>query len=536
MIVDSVNGSTINIVSQNISNPRGTLVWNQAQKTITPWSGYSVVGIVHAPGNVSNGGSDGYFHGTPPDGAVIENHEDGGHKYVAIGGALALIPPETIWGYVEQMHARIPSGQFHEIVWMHSNDIHNIEYGFGGDRSHVPADNSFFYENGSTQQYVIQYRYAFSVGTAEELSSLGGTNRAIMVPPGLHARLAGVPEIPNDAILKAISNPTYYHIVNGTAYWANNFTVIDCIQTVKNGRLQPVPWSLILTLDNNGRINGQPTHCSFPPNWAIYGPGGAERWRVDGANPYVRHRYADPLALHCRLGSFLTQVQLPDVAGINESTEAEPLNCPNNTFVRIAGNGEVYQVVDNVLHYVMSPSALACLTSGHPEVVIDVDGRDVVTAPRGSDAYCSFEGKMVQAPSGRVYFVKGGTRYYVPSWGVLSCLKGRSATGDPIIVDQSTFEGYGDSGATAYCPYEIVPRLNFVQENGDSTVWVVGPPSAPGQPGVKRHAGSLCVPDPYTTGLLQYRISIVPPGETAGHVQGLDFWASGASCQALRQG
>ncbi len=528
----SSNGSTVTIEDYN-SKYNGLHDMRTIQTS-------SVTKFLHlgGEGGGASGGTtapDGYYHGTPPDGMIVQS-DDMNNWYVAFGGSLIWFDRSVAWVREDLLAERD-----RRFVWMNApkmtyDQIHAIEYGYGGNRSHVPADNSFFYEAGNTQQYVVQYRYAFSIGSAEEASYLGGVNKAVMVPPGLSGRLAGVPDIPNDVILKAVSNPTYYHMVNGAAYWANNFTVIDCIQTVKGGHVQPVPWSLVLTLDNYGRINGQPTHCSFPPNWALYGPGGAERWWVDGANPYTRHHYGSSLALHCRLGSNPIEVQLPDTAGINQPTELEPLDCPNNTFVRIAGNGETYQVVDGILHYVMSPSGLACLTNGHPEVVIDIDGGVVATTPRGSNAYCTFEGKMIQSPSGQVDYVKGGTRHHVLNAAIVNCLKGRVAAGDPIVVDQSLFDSYGDSGATAYCPYELAAGVNFVQENGDPTVWVVGPPTTAGQPGVKRHAGSLCVPDPYTTGLTQYRVSVVPSGEVAGHVQGPDFWASGPACQALPQG
>jgi len=480
-------------------------------------------------------GTDNYFHGTPPDGAVIENHDGGLHKYVAIGGSLVWIPPETIWGYVDQMHNKFPAGHpFREIVWMHNDDIHALEYGYGGDRSHVPADNSFFYEAGGAQQYVIQYRYAFSIDSTDEVSYLGGVNKAVMVPPGLATRLAGTPDVPNDVLLKSLPDPAYYHQVNGTAFWADNFTVIDCIRTVKGGGIQPVPSTLLGKLWSVGKLSTQKTSCSFPPNWALYGPGGAERWWIDGANPYTRHHYSSSLALRCRLGSSPIEVQLPDAAGVNQPTEAEPLDCPNNTYVRIAGNGEVFQVVDGWLHYVTSPASLSCLTAGHPEVVINIDGAVVATTPRGSNAYCTLEGKQLQAPSGQIDYVKDGARRHVLNWAIVNCLKGRSATGDPIVVDQATFNGYTDSGVNAYCPYEKEAGLNFVQEQGSPIVWLVGP--AAGGAGMKRHAGSLCVNDPYTTPIKAAHVFTVPAGETAGHTQGPDWWPSGADCQALPQG
>lgn len=534
--VREVSADKAKVTLEEYNNPANSGVFNTRTISASSVSGYIHFKDLSGSSGSESGStaSDNYFRGAPPDGAVIENHDGGGHKYVAIGGSLVWIPPETIWGYVNQMHAKIPSGQFHEIVWMHDADVHAIEYGYGGDRSHVPADNSFFYEAGSTQQYVVQYRHAFSVGSSDEAAYLDGVNRAVMVPPGLSGRLAGVPDIPNDVILKAYNRPAYYHEVNGMALWADNFTVLDCIQVVKHGSIQPVPGNLMDVLDQYGRRTSEVTHCSFPPNWALYGPGGAERWWIDGANPYTRQHYGSSLALHCRLGSNPTEVQLPDVAGINQTAEAEPLDCPDNTYVRIVGNGEVFQVVDGWLHYVASPASLSCLTAGHPEVAINIDGAVVATTPRGSNAYCSFEGKMLQAPDGRVDYVQDGARRHVLNWAIVNCLKGRSGTGDPVAVDQATFNGYVDSGANAYCPYEKESGLNFVQEQGSPIVWLVGP--AAGGAGMKRHAGSLCVNDPYTTPIKAAHVFTVPAGETAGQTQGADWWSSSADCQALPQG
>lgn len=266
------------------------------------------------------------FVGIPPDGMIVEN-ENATHWYVSFGGSL-------IW--FDRSDAAVRESLLAErdrrFGWMNTprmldDQIRTIEYGFGGNRVHVPADNSFFYEAGSLQQYVVQYRYAFGVGTAEEVAYLGGVDRAVMVPPGLASKLTGIPEVPNDVILKAVDNPTYHHVVHGRLYAADNSTVIGCIETVKNGRHQPVPNSILQLFDASGRISGQPTSCEFPHNWALYGPGGVERWKVVGAHSYTRHRYADTAALHCWLGSEPIQVQLPDVAGINQPFEAEPLGC-----------------------------------------------------------------------------------------------------------------------------------------------------------------------------------------------------------------
>ncbi len=454
--VDKVNSDgTIEIQQSNWD-----LIGDQDQRTVNPTQ-VGFTEFVHFGSLMTNSNgsgsldSDGYFHGTPPNGAVIENHDGGLHKYVALGGSLFWIPEDgSVWDYVNQMQTLFPTGTFHNIVWMHDSDIHNIEFGYpSGGREHPPGDNSFFYERGSPTQYVVQYGFSFSIGSANEVTYLGGQNKAIMVPAtNIAGRLAGVPSIPNDVLLQAYGNPAIYHEVNGTAFWADNTTVVDCVITAKHGAIQPVPASLMSSLWNAGRMSSNVTHCSFPPNWALYGPGGAERWWVDGANPYTRHLYVNPLALRCRLGSVPTEVQLPDAAGINSPVQGSDLDCPNGSLVRITSTGEVFQVWSSILHYVPWQATLSCLTGGHPELVIDIDAAVVATTPRGDWAQCSLEGKLIQSPGGSVDYIVNGARHHILTWAVVNCLKGRRGTGDPVVVDQSTFDSYPDSGVYAYCP------------------------------------------------------------------------------------
>ncbi len=543
MLVDYIDGNTIHYVDQNGEDGgRGTATYNPTAKTISAGSYYQISGVVHDPDNhLANGsgsvGTDGYFHGVPPNGAVIENHDGGLHKYVALGGSLFWIPEDgSVWDYVNQMESLFPTGTFHQIVWMHDSDIHTIEFGYpSGGREHPPGDNSFFYERGSPTQYVVQYGFSFSIGSAEEVTYLGGQNKAIMVPAtNVAGRLAGVPSIPNDVLLQAYGNPAIYHEVNGTAFWADNTTVVDCVIVAKHGAIQPVPASLMSTLWSAGKVSTNVTHCSFPPNWALYGPGGAERWWIDGANPYTRHLYVSPLALRCRLGSVPTEVQLPDTDGINSPVQGSDLDCPNGSLVRITSTGEVFQVWSSVLHYVPWQATLSCLTGGHPERVIDIDGAVVATTPRGDWAQCSLEGKLIQSPSGSIDYIVNGARHHILTWAVVNCLEGRRNTGSPVVVDQATFDSYPDSGVYAYCPYEDEAGLNFVQEQGSDIVWLVGP--AAGQPGSKRHAGTLCVPDPYTTTIKAAHVFVVPAGETAGLSQGADWWPTSQDCQSLPTG
>jgi len=151
----------------------------------------------------------------------------------------------------------------------------------------------------------------------------------------------------------------------------------------------------------------------------------------------------------------------------------------------------------------------------------------VATTPRGDWAQCSLEGKLIQSPGGSVDYIVNGARHHILTSAVVNCLEGRRSTGSPVVVDQSTFDSYPDSGVLAYCPYEDEPGLYFVQEQGDPIVWFIEPG------GVKRHAGALCVPDAYTTQWKQLHVWMVPAGETAGMTQGPDWWPSDTVCGAL---
>jgi len=216
--------------------------------------------------------------------------------------------------------------------------------------------------------------------------------------------------------------------------------------------------------------------------------------------------------------------------------EVHSPSLPVNTILRGTGSNAQYLWDGTRLHYVPNPSTSACLLVDHPQNgVAVVPSSWEASLPVGANQSCNFEGKQLQSPTGQVDYVQNGARYHVLNWAIVNCLKGRSGAGDPIVVDQSTFDGYTDSGVNAYCPYEKEAGLNFVQEQGSPIVWLVGPATG-STTGVKRHAGSLCVNDPYTTQIKAAHVFTVPAGETAGHVQGADWWADGPKCQTLPQG
>jgi hypothetical protein len=105
----------------------------------------------------------------------------------------------------------------------------------------------------------------------------------------------------------------------------------------------------------------------------------------------------------------------------------------------------------------------------------------------------------------------------------------RRGAGNWFAVPDSVIGQYTRSTG-AYCNYEQERGLNFIQEQGDPTVWLVRPN------GIKQHVGSLCVVDPYTTVLKEFRIHTVPVSETAGHTKGADFFGDPTICGTLPKG
>jgi len=526
--VESVSADGKSVVIQEYNNPARSGNYNRRTIATSSPKGYIHFKDLDGSSNPAPP-PDPYFHGTPPDYAVIENHEDSGHKYVAIGGKLIWIPPETIWRYVDQMHSKIPSGLFHEIVWMHGSDIHSMEYGFGGNRVNVPAESSFFYENGGQQQYIIRFGYAFPVAGLDELSYLGGVNRAIMVPQGTYQRLSGTPDIPNDVLFRS-PGPALYHEVNGIGFWVPDTPTADCVRVAKRATFLPVPESLISWLWAAGRLSNSPTHCEFPHGQVLYGQG-------SGRQTIMLYGGAFAIASPEEAASIgaINLAQPVDDVTIDRLLGKTP-QVPEGHVFRAGLESAAYQYADGTLRPIDAPLSRDCLlVGGNLGVGEEVVPQSFVQSfPHGAPAQCQLDNKQLLSPDGvRVDHVKDGIRHWVPNAAVRDCLNARSGAGQPVRSSGILWDSFS-VGANAYCPYEKEAGLNFVQEQGSPIVWLVGP--AAGGVGIKRHAGTLCVNDPYTTLIKAAHVFVVPAGETAGHVLGPDWWPTSADCQNLPQG
>jgi hypothetical protein len=298
--------------------------------------------------------------------------------------------------------------------------------------------------------------------------------------------------------------------------------VQDCIRVAKGGSAQRVPQSLVNRFLGVGTFQGNTSTCAFNEQVVYYGTGGAERWQITGNNgsaPYVRRMYASTLAIHCYRGPAPTIREI-SAGGVNAPAVGAQIHCPNNTYLRNNQNGQTFQWWDGQLHYISSPEMLSCLTQGNTSVVIPLDEPAFGGAPQGAPAQCQFEGKLLQAPNGQVFWVKDGARRYVGNAQIRNCLTVRANAGVPIPVPVDTVNSY-TLGANAYCTYPA--DIRFVRGDGQPEVWRVYPN------GTRQHAGSLCSPqtDP------RYTVHVVPAGEVDGHQYVGVFEATASACAAI---
>ena len=467
-----------------------------------------------------------------PDGAIIRDPATTG-LYVALGGSLfwyawdndkSPAASTTRSLYQTQRDNLQMKGWIYNVA---TSVIHGREANYPA-RHRLPDDGSVFYERGNTQQYFMRYRYAAKIGAAE-VGPLGATNRAIMIPTGNVGYFRNTaPAMPADELFKTVDAPRVSHVVNGRAYWATTDTVVSCVSLVKDGGrgVSLVPNEIRTALTAAGNWLTTPTACSFPSDWVLNGPGGFEQWRIEGAGGtggYTRRYYPSALAVYLNTSGVPHYATLLTVGALNNLPQGPSMNIPNGIFFRDAGSGQVFKAESAVFRPVPSPAVLSCL--GNPAVVA-VPSNAMVGIPQGPAMTCTFDNRVLVRPDGRAYFVKDGLSHPIGNPAVRDCIVVRRGTGAPISTSDGVVDSYAGSTA-GYCPYELEVGLYFVKEANDPTIWFIEPG------GVKRHVGSLCVSDPFTTAWKQYHVWTVPNGETAGQVQGADWFASGPACAAL---
>ncbi len=467
------------------------------------------------------------YQGYVPDGMIVQD-TTGHNLYVGAGGRLFWFDQnnvglrEALLTQRRQRYGEIP------FLVMADEDIHAVEVNRDSSGNyvpgaHMPADNTFLYQYGSSTQYVIKFQHPFAIGDTNEVTALGGADRAIMVPTSI-SDLQQYPAqwVQND-LLQFYGDPSVWHYAGSTGFRVPSVPTRDCLSA---------RWHRGVTLMPSSAWNSFPTNptqqaaCDFTHGQVLVGQPSQRQVVVLYGAGFAIGSPEEATAI----GAANQAVPVTDetIDGLLARTP----NIPQGHVFRAGLQTTAYHYVDRTFHPIGSPATRDCLLArgglGTGEEV--VPGSFIARYPQGAAAYCELENRLALASNGvTVGYIKDGYRRPVPNPAIRDCLVVRTGAGQPLQVSDNVWNSY-TPGPNAYCPYETEPGLNFVQESGDSTVWLVH------AGGTKQHVGSLCVPDPYTTQLKQYHVWTVPAGETAGHVQGADFWASGPGCQGLPQG
>jgi hypothetical protein len=540
-IVDHIDGTTLYSVAENDVDENGNPA-GMVKYTFDPQTGaasrerFTTLGYIHSDDNhllnPTNGG-DVPFSMVPENGVST----DGNWVYDKVGGSAWPVKPKSEWTASDASYWNSNP------VNVSTEDIHNHEVGYsqnGRDPGvHPPRDGTDVYiDGGNGQQYYFLNGQAYPI-TTNEIDDLGIRNKAVRIP-ATGNRLSDFTQLhsyilPNRSLYRFAGNSRVSLISqhpdgSEDAYYVNNDTVLDCLEFTEGQTIRILPQAARPYLyDNIGRLVpelSQPAACSFPSGMILRGPGGLEQWRITGDNSgqsYVRHYYPNALLTYLHTNGHPDLRVMRSVGAINNVPQGNDIIPPQGAFFRSTTNLEVFESVDGIYKKVPTPDTLICL--GNPSI-IDVPGSAMEGMPQSGIVTCGYSNRIIYGPDGVQYYVDPATskREIIGNTAISSCIQVRRGTSTPVPVSAGTINDYALDSKNAWCYYEGEPGLNFVREQGDNTVWLVD------AGGVKHHAGSLC---PNPSNLKRWNIYQVPAGETAGHVQGSDWFASQVVCDAL---
>jgi len=481
--------------------------------------------------------------GTTPAGKVSyasvaegqELYSDQGWVYTKAGGTAFLIKNKNQWTSSDSTYwGNNPIGPV-PVAEVHDHEAGVDQNGNRVMGAHPPRDGTDVYIGGGNgQQYYANRGRLYPIGVGE-IDDLGVRNKAIRIPAtGDRWKdfIGGGPKgLPNGELYLFAGTSRVNQMIeqpdkSTKVFHVNNETVLNCLKMTQNRNVLILPQSAKSDVEGWSTVSSQVTGCKFPSGWVLNGPGGVERWRIEGDNNtqgYSRRYYPDTFTAYLNTSGNPEYHTLLSTPALNNVPQGQNMDIPKGVYFVNDGNGDTFKNENGVYRKVPWSDMLSCL--GNPSL-IHVPGNVIGALPQGPQMTCDYENRIVARPDGRAYHLEGGRSHSIGNAAIRDCIAVRKGTGQWVSASNAQIDSYTPS-TNAYCNYESEPGLNFVQEQGDPTVWVVR------ADGTKQHAGSLCVPDPYTTSLKNYRVHQVPVGETAGHTQGPDFWATGAICDAL---
>jgi hypothetical protein len=242
----------------------------------------------------------------------------------------------------------------------------------------------------------------------DEIDDLGISDRALPIPSG---RLGGFIDInhpftpANGDVYRFATDPTVRQAIyeGGTyavGYHVNNDTVKDCLRLTQGKDVILLPRSarynlpVVNTADHAG--------CTFPPAMILRGPGGAEQWRIEGNNPYVRRYYPSPLLTYLHTSGNPSVQELSSTPSINEIPQGPDMAIPEGMAFVDMGNGAEFVRQNNEWHHVPWPDMNTCLGI-EPWEIVPVPSTAVGGLLQGEVAACEYDNRILARPDGRTY-------------------------------------------------------------------------------------------------------------------------------------
>ncbi len=453
------------------------------------------------------------------------------------------------YNYLVDMNGNIFQGRYYDQDYAEKNSVdvvggHALSYNYGstgiaalGDFTNSQPSNAML-NSISTMAAFKLYRYG-----VEPSGWRGGYpvivgHRDVMqtsCPGSIHNHLTTIrslasteynhyssrPFTPlNYEVVKAMDSPAVYLAVNNELRPIGSGGQRDCYIMAYVGRMRSVSGANIAS-----KTIGSAAPVCTPPNYTWFYPEASTQQYV-------------------LLYGGMYPVGYGDVVGLNGANKARPLSdigiqylhdnyvspeIPGHILVKGATQPAVYEANNDNLQHVTSPDTRDCLISqfGSVKNVPDslISQYQTDNKILGGAASCTVTTGQVMHPDGTaVAQISSGARRYVGNPAIRDCIIAWTNTGSPYKVSLSTWNGFS-VGANAYCPYGSDVR--FVRESSRPEVWRVF------TDGRKQHADGFCVVDPWTTQLGQYRVHVVPDGETAGHVNDGVFNATPQNCAAI---
>lgn len=330
------------------------------------------------------------YHGIVPDGMIVQSL-NGHNLYVGAGTRLFWFDQnnaplrEALLVQRRQRFGEVP------YLVMTDEDLHAVEVNRDNAGSyvrgaHMPADNTFLYEYGNSTQYIIKYQHPFPIGGAEELSALGGVNRAVMVPPSIGDLQSYSPQWINEDLLQFWGSPQVWHYA-GVGRAVGSVPTRDCLMVTRQRVVTLMPSSARSSFPTTS----QPAGCDFPHGqWLFGSPSGKQIMVLYGAGFYIDPSEIAPLNGTNR------------AVGVTDETVngllTRGVSLPNGHIFRAVNSVQTYLFEGGQFHYISGVGMRDCLAFRNQMTPGMVAGNDngVEAVPqsfidkfsKGSDAGC----------------------------------------------------------------------------------------------------------------------------------------------------